>query len=386
MAKKRLGFEDFLDMDKVMQNLKSNPELRKHIASFAEHPTPSDVGKLTDDELIEKLRSFDLEIDRTKLEELTKDIYSINDILRELVKEDNDEKMFWTFFGLVELWRRWLPDKPSFDLIDAGMQEGYSFLEKHDERSASKVWLATWKQVARFLDATGMNSVEAFDEKFPGMQSLSNWLQDIEACLWNAGMDDPQLMKERILFCEELLRRFPTRERLDWENTRRALAESYDHLGEGEKADALYEQWLKEDPAWGWGWIGWSDCYHVFCRPERKDVGKAEELLTKALAVTNLRDREDVLERLSELYRGLGRNDEAKKLDKESKALRAKNMVNRHIQSSMSSQAPRSALPRTASAPNNSPSFGFKGATGRNESCPCGSGKKYKKCCGRGKW
>jgi uncharacterized protein YecA (UPF0149 family) len=24
-----------------------------------------------------------------------------------------------------------------------------------------------------------------------------------------------------------------------------------------------------------------------------------------------------------------------------------------------------------------------KGKTGRNDSCPCGSGKKYKKCCGK---
>ena len=27
---------------------------------------------------------------------------------------------------------------------------------------------------------------------------------------------------------------------------------------------------------------------------------------------------------------------------------------------------------------------GSKGTVGRNDPCPCGSGKKYKKCCGRG--
>ena len=31
----------------------------------------------------------------------------------------------------------------------------------------------------------------------------------------------------------------------------------------------------------------------------------------------------------------------------------------------------------------NPPSPHFSVHVGRNESCPCGSGKKYKKCCGR---
>ena len=45
---------------------------------------------------------------------------------------------------------------------------------------------------------------------------------------------------------------------------------------------------------------------------------------------------------------------------------------------SMMSTAGRNAMARTAAAPheNGKP-------IGRNDPCPCGSGKKYKKCCGR---
>jgi len=28
-----------------------------------------------------------------------------------------------------------------------------------------------------------------------------------------------------------------------------------------EKAEELFRSWLDADPAWGWGWIGWADCY-----------------------------------------------------------------------------------------------------------------------------
>ena len=54
------------------------------------------------------------------------------------------------------------------------------------------------------------------------------------------------------------------------ENRRRALAESYFELGETGKAEALYGDWLHADPRWGWGWIGWSDCYR-FTRTKFQD-------------------------------------------------------------------------------------------------------------------
>jgi hypothetical protein len=46
------------------------------------------------------------------------------------------------------------------------------------------------------------------------------------------------------------------------ENTRRAIADSHFELGNEEECDRLYSMWLGADPNWGWGYIGWSDCYH----------------------------------------------------------------------------------------------------------------------------
>ena len=71
----------------------------------------------------------------------------------------------------------------------------------------------------------------------------------------------------------------------------------------------------------------------------------------KGLAVEQVRDRRDMLERLADVCEEQGRKGEATELRKEAK---------RSV-----------AVPRVT-----------KQKIGRNEPCPCGSGKKFKKCCG----
>ena len=150
--------------------------------------------------------------------------------------------------------------------------------------------------------------------------------------------------------CEEGLRRFPAEDDLMTENRRRALAETYFEVGETGKAETLYRDWLHADPLWGWGWIGWSDGYG-FTSPQFQDWPRAEQILREGLAVDQVRDRGDMLERLADVCEEQGRKNEAAELRKEAK---------------------RNAAPTRVTKPK----------IGRNEPCPCGSGKKFKKCCG----
>jgi hypothetical protein len=109
------------------------------------------------------------------------------------------------------------------------------------------VWLEAWSDVLRILDKAGMRSIQEFDDRFQGSQSLFNWIQDLEDELWKAGLEDRQFLSARIAVCEEGLRRFRTDDDLVTENRRRALAESYNELGETDKAEALYRDWLQLD-------------------------------------------------------------------------------------------------------------------------------------------
>ena len=141
-------------------------------------------------------------------------------------------------------------------------------------------WLNAWSDVLRLCDATGISSISEFDDRFPLTQSLFNWSQDLETALYNAGRDNREMLRALIDFCEESLRRFPHEDQLTTKNRRRALAGAYFDAGLTEKAEGLFQSWLTADPGWGWGWIGWADCYLPWGRAE--DIGRAEKLSAAA--------------------------------------------------------------------------------------------------------
>jgi hypothetical protein len=121
--------------------------------------------------------------------------------------------------------------------------------------------LDAWNDVLYLCDTAGIRTVREFDARFPLTQSVFNWCQDLEMELGNAGNAEPRFHDARVGVCTEYLRRFGGEDSLVTENFHRALAESHFELGETGKTDELYESWLAADPRWGWGWIGWSDCY-----------------------------------------------------------------------------------------------------------------------------
>jgi tetratricopeptide (TPR) repeat protein len=369
----------------------------------AGRPLRSQAKLLTDGELLAKLRSFGIDFDRSSLERLCDQALSAEEIAQPLVDQcafkNKQEELEgdWIWICLAVLWQRWFPDKPCFELLDDKMQGGYDLLASGGAAAACRPWLDAWTDVLRILDKTGLQSISAFDERFRGTQSLFNWIQDLEDELWNAGLEDRQFLTARIAVCEEGLRRFRAEDELMTENRRRALAESCFKLGETDKAEALYREWLNRDPRWGWGWIGWSDCYR-FTRTELRDVNRCEQLLREGLSIADVRDRPDLAERLADLYEEQGRGQEAREVRREAK--RGATTMETALDVSAGGSVLRQKTTIT---------FGDEGLplsevsnvdailrgtssqvtvgrqkVGRNEPCPCGSGKKFKKCCGGG--
>ena len=223
----------------------------------------SDAKQLTDDELLAKLRSFDIELDRPSLERLCREALSAEEIATPLL----DQRTFhgrqaemesdWIWVCLTTLWQRWFPDQPCFELLDDKMQAGYDL---QGPGPPCRIWLEAWKDVLGLLDKGGLQSIRAFDERFRGSQSLFNWIQDLEDALWNAGLEDRQFLTARIAVCEEGLRRFPAEDELMTENRRRALAESYFELGETGQSRSALSRLVARRSALGMGLdrvVGW---------------------------------------------------------------------------------------------------------------------------------
>ncbi len=246
------------------------------------------------------------------------------------------------------------------------MQAGYD-LRPSGPIPVCRVWLDAWRDVLHILDKAGMRSIKEFDGRFGGTQSLNNWIQDLECELLAAGAKDPRFLTARVAVCEEGLRRFRSADALMTENWRRALAESYFELGEPEKAEALYRSWLHLDPCWGWGWIGWSDCYR-FTRTKRRDWSRCEQILRQGIAIADVRDRADIADRLADACETQGRGEEAAEFRRQATRRPEAHETSRSVSSA------GKVLPQRTQV------NGEK--VGRNHRCPCGSGKKFKKCCG----
>lgn len=370
-------------------------------------PTRLEAAELSDEQLLEKLQAFGLEGGRVELERLCEGALSAEEVAGPLLDRcgpsEGRPHEDWVWLCVLELWRRWWPERVCVEFLGDKIQTGYDALERREQASAAAVWLDAWADVLRLCDLTGIDSIRGFDDRFPMYQSLFNWSQDLEDALWNAGLEDRELLRARIAVCEEALRRFPDKSQLMDENRRRALAESYFALGQTEKAVALFEQWLGADPCWGWGWIGWADL-HFFTNDRPKDHGRAEELLRRGYSQPGVRDREDIAARLVLLYRETGHDREAQALAAEAKRLsRSSSGVSVRRAIELTDAGDRTVVRDTTTASFEGeglpldrmteivealdaarPSILPRQATKvpRNAPCPCGSGRKYKKCCG----
>lgn len=349
----------WVTIDRVCQEeADAKEEVRRELGRTGK-PLRSSAAPMSDDELLAKLRDLGLDVDRDEVERLCAGAVSAEEVADPIVQKlelDDEVTLDWVWICLLALWQRWWPDRPCLELLDDKMQAGYDQDPENNPHAAAVTWLNAWSDVLRLCDATGISSIDDFDDRFPMTQSLYNWSQDLEMALENAGQDDGEIRQALIEFCEESLRRFPGEDQLMIENRRRALGQAYFDAGLTEKAEELFRSWLDADPGWGWGWIGWADCYLPW-GGRTVDFGRAEKLLSRGYRVPGVRDRADIADRLKEMCEDSGRPDEARKFGEQARRLR---------------QGPL----RPAAEPARTVKVG------RNAACPCGSGKKFKKCCG----
>jgi tetratricopeptide (TPR) repeat protein len=145
--------------------------------------------------------------------------------------------------------------------------------------------------------------------------------------------------------------------------------------GAGRREEALerISKNLEEFPDDAWIIIKAGHAYQTL-----KETDRALELYNRAFGMTSplSYDREGVLERLVPLLRELGRNGEADALiESEEKAVK--------VGQERYKKYEEEGTDYSAAVDKQKPMTASSGKIGRNEPCPCGSSKKYKKCCGK---
>ena len=246
-----------------------------------------------------------------------------------------------------------------YQIIDELIEEGYALNLEGDCVGGCKKWLEAW-DIIKDLFAEGI-AKDIFDlnSKYQWKQYPSNYVQDLEMELHNAGIEDEAYHHKRIEFCQELLQWSGQTDELLISNTRWAIAEAHYEIGDESSGEQLFKEWMEEDPDCCWVYCGWSDCYRY--NSNVIDNAKAEKILLAGFERNSLRDREQVVERLITLYEEMGKTEKVKEFKKIYAPLQR-------------------TLPKVGKI--NKPAPAKSEKIGRNAPCPCGSGKKYKKCCG----
>jgi hypothetical protein len=392
----------FIALNRILEERAASDKKYREQLERSGKVTLSLARQMPDQQILEKLRSTDIDLDKATLAEWCGGVMSAEDLSEQVRHKahvrpkgmDDD----WLWIGLTVLWERWLPQQPNFEMLDDKMQAGYDVVKK-DGLEACEIWLGAWKDILTLMDWHNVKSLGKLDEKLAGTQTISNWIQDLVESLGDAGVKEPRFLHNRIAVCEETFRRWRDMDWLMKENFRRDLARTHFRLGDVEKANTLFQGWLNDDPRWGWGWIGWSDCYHL-TKDESRDLGEAERILKQGLDVPGVGDRKYMLARLARLYKETGRNEEAADAQAQIEGLNAPeadvvpDLDVRQVENTLQIR--------------NKTTFGGDGilldqlengtdwlkepsdvgpmkmpVVGRNDPCPCGSGKKFKKCCGR---
>lgn len=267
------------------------------------------------------------------------------------------------------------------------MQEGYTESMKKKPIAACDIWIELWERIKGIMAEYNIPYIELMDKAFSGQQSIYNWSMDFENELYQSSIKNKKYLEVRIEICREYISMSKKQDDLNNLVRRRVIAESYFLLGNVNKGERLFKEYVNNYPKDGWGWINWSDQYGLFLNDEsRRDYKKAVTILETGLDVPDLEDREEVLQRLVELYIKLDltqkANDAKRKIEKlkkenEKKYMEARLVFNekKHTEANQVFRGSQKNYQVDKSIRQNK--------VGRNDPCPCGSGKKYKKCCGR---
>jgi len=246
-----------------------------------------------------------------------------------------------------------------YSSINKNISDGYKALAAGDYKSACDKWLAAFEALESAAKSKGVKNLFLFDNEYSWDEMIYNWLQDLEMELWNA-----KYHQERYEYCKKMLNEYEIDDDSITENMRRALAEAMSQIGMRESAIEEYKKWLADDPTWGMGHVGYAEMYtYLNNQQTADDLHMAIQIFDEALSLQELRDKDIVEEHAADVYQEAGLVDKAAALTKKQ------------------ARPTKEIQPQTKLAPKQT-TIVKPAKVGRNDLCPCGSGKKYKKCCG----
>lgn len=286
---------------------KSSPEIlhnkfKQYLDSFLSY---EEVNKMSTEEIISKLHSMGIAFKRDTFLRDVEKFYSAQQLSENWFKTfkvtatGRDEDFPWLAAWI--LWERLVPKNIlSMEQMNALIGKGFEYLAENDSKSACDVWLGVWEGIKLKINPDFKN-LDYLDKQYQGTFFISNFCQDLENELCNAGLEDPIYFEKSIKYCKEFCNYFPNEDDLIIHNMKRSIAESYLGLKKIDEAQKELDSLVRDYPNNLWSYIAYGDMYW-FGKNEIKDANKAKKFYEKALSVAKDKyDKIAVEERLEDL-------------------------------------------------------------------------------------
>lgn len=292
---------------KIVEN--PAPEVRagltkRDLAGLAARCSRAKVARLETSEIVERLQLSGIDASRSAFAPLAAGLASAWRLgekwLGGLDHAPDIEDDDFVCLAACELWKRYTPDRPSLEMVDDWVTQGYDFLEASDNVKAVDIWLRVWEHVGTCL-GPHIRTFSAADPECMLSQHFGNWVQDLEMELGNAAVDDRAYAEIGIRVLGEVAARFVDEEENTRLNFRCALGRLLFLAGRPAEGDVALTAVIQECPHSAHGYVALSDELSA-PRSTAQDIPRAIALLEQALAYPVINaDDWDIDARLSDL-------------------------------------------------------------------------------------
>lgn len=263
-----------------------------------------EANEMSTEEIISKLQSMGIAFEKEVFLREVEEFYSAQQLsenwfeIFSVSATDRDEDFPWVAAWV--LWERLAPKNVlSMEQMNVLIDKGFEYLAENDSKTACDVWLSVWDAI-KFRIKPEFKDMDYLDKQYKGSFFISNFCQDLENELHNAGLDDPVYFEKSIEYCKEFCSCFPNEKELIIHNMRRSIADSYIHLKKIDEAKRELDSLISDYPSNPWSYIAYGDMYW-FGINIIKDSIKAKEFYERALLFAKDKtDKQAIAERLDD--------------------------------------------------------------------------------------
>ncbi|MDP2916697.1 MAG: tetratricopeptide repeat protein [Dehalococcoidia bacterium] len=313
---------------------------------------PEILSGMTTEAIVDKLKELVPAFDLNSFVAKTKKYLSCEDLSEEeyypqAIFSDTDEDFIW--MACEELWKRLIPDRPAVEYVAEQLD---NIVEEIIKAGEKRRWKEVFRRNREALDLICRHTMEETPAGRRLHRDFYEKLRQTTFYDFDSLFDD---LIRNLMGHEEYERVIDIAgtfgDALGDDSLLDYKAESLFALGKKDEAERLYQEIIGRNPDNPWCLLHAGDCYVTY---GEKDFARARSYYLGALSIAEKHRKQPdgkdelraVYQRLIDLAHDTGDYNGADRYQRLLSSIEAKKV-------------------------------------GRNDPCPCGSGKKYKKCCGR---